>query len=193
MDSTALKHQETTEETSPLYVSLNEAARIWHRNKGNLSKVVKAGIAAGTLQWHEQPNGQKLLFLPELATRLGPPPEQQAKPVEKQVSETNGQPQATDGNTIKISRLEVELKAALEMLEVIRTERKREAELLADQLARERQNADAWKRSAEQAQEIIKALPAPANTTPVRTGLKQGETPRKLSFLERLTGRVQAK
>ncbi len=174
MDSTTLQQDVNSQATPSMYVSLNEAAKLWRRNKGNLSKIVAVSAKKGEIQWHEQPGGQKKLFVPELIARLGNPPEQQETPPNKPVSKTTLQHHETGGDVIEISRLEAELNAAREMIEMIKAERKRETDQLQSQLERERKdaearidserkNADAWRYAAEQANEVIKALPAPAN------------------------------
>jgi hypothetical protein len=157
MEVTSAEHQEPPIETSEsMYISLNAAAKKWGKSKGNISTLAKSG----KLQWHSQPNGERKLFLPELAAYFGPPPEHR-NPVSEHAVVTMEERVANTRNTPDISRLEAELQAARELLEEVRSRAKREAELLEEQLERERTNADHWRRMAEETQ---KMLPPPANS-----------------------------
>jgi hypothetical protein len=176
MEEAVKEHHENGLETpESLYISLNQAAKLWGKSKGNLSNLAKAG----KFQWHDQPNGERKLFLPELATYFGKPPGEHQKPVSKLAVVSSRERQENTGNT---STLQAELTAAREMIDVLRGQMKREADLLENQLRREQENADRWRRQAEEAQQMLKALPAPAgSSTP---------TPEKRGLWSRLTGRT---
>src|SRR5579884_563511 len=156
MDVTNTEHQEQPAETpsESLYISLNKAAKLWGKSKGNISNLAKAG----KFVWREQPNGERKLFLPELAAYFGPVPTEQQNPVSKHAVVAASEQHENAGNTPQISRLETELEALHELLSEVRSRAKRETELLEEQLQRERVNADHWRRMAE---DIQKMLPAP--------------------------------
>lgn len=186
MEVNDMQPLENTQETpGVMYISLNQAAKLWGKSKGTISKLA----SSGKLQWHDQPNGERKLFLPELSQRFGPPLSEQQKQVAKQGEVTDRQPPVNTGNAHENSRLEAELTAAREMIETLREQMNRERELLADQVARERQNADAWRTVAQEAQQMMKALPAPAI---VKEQAPEPPAPRKLTWFERLTGKVAA-
>lgn len=170
-----------------MYISLNQAAKRWGKSKGTISKMA----SSGRLQWHPQANGDKKLLLSELAHHFGPPLSEQPEQVSKPVSVANNEHLATGGNTSENRVLQAELSAAHEMIEIIKGQLERERELMADQLSRERANADAWRRAAESANEMLKALPSPAQEAFNGTTIEHQETPRRLSFIERITGRVR--
>ena len=169
--------------TDGMYVSLNQAAKIWNKSKGTISKMAKDG----RLQWHPQADGTSKLLLSQLAHYFGEPPQENER--EKQVSErvqkSTDEQSETTGNAIEISRLMAELKAAHEKIELIQTERQRERGLLESQLERERKNADGWQHTAEQSQAMLKVLPAPANNDRPSV-VASSERP---GFLARLLGK----
>ncbi|RYD73047.1 MAG: hypothetical protein EOP84_22155 [Verrucomicrobiaceae bacterium] len=139
--------QETGRET--LYISLGEAARTWGKHKGTVSKHIKDG----KLQWHNQPNGTKKLFAPEVANLYGPIPGNVAETVQKPVEGTDKQPHATPHETGEIKGLEAALTAKEEVIALLRDQ-------LADaksQIERERQMADQWRMEYQ----AVKMLPAP--------------------------------
>lgn len=170
-----------------MYVSLNQAAKIWGKSKGTISKMA----SSGKLQWHPQPTGERKLLLSELAHYFGEPAREQEQPVSKLALVTGREREETSMNAVDAAKTEAELKAARDMIEALKGQMSRERELLEREVERERINADAWRRAAETATEMLKALPAPTMETPVGTVIEQVETPRKLSFIERLTGRVR--
>lgn len=179
---------ETAVNTSEvMYISLNQAAKKWGKSKGTISKMA----SSGRLQWHPQSNGEKKLLLSELAHHFGPPPSEQDEPVSKLTLVTNNEQSETAGNVNENRVLQAELTAAHEMIEIIKSQLERERELMADQLSRERANADAWRQAAESATEMLKALPPPPRETFSGTTIEHQETPRRLSFIERLTGWVK--
>jgi hypothetical protein len=181
---------ETTMNTpESMYVSLNQAAKIWGKSKGTISKMA----SSGKIQWHTQPGGERKLLLSELAHYFGEPPSEQQVPVSKLALVTSSEQVNTSVNAVESAKTEAELKAARDMIDALKSQMTRERELLEREVERERMNADAWRRAAENATEMLKALPAPFAETGQGTTIEQVETPRKLSFLERLTGKARGK
>lgn len=170
-----------------MYVSLNQAAKIWGKSKGTISKMA----SSGKIQWHPQPTGERKLLLSELAHYFGEPPHEQAQPVSKLALVTSREHEETTVNAVEAAKTEAELKAAHDMIEALKGQMTRERELLEREIERERMNADAWRRAAENATEMLKALPSPQKETGQGTIIEHQETPRKLSFFERLTGKAR--
>jgi len=146
--------------SASMYISLNRAAKMWKRSKSHLSKLAKEG----TIQWHTRPNGEKKLFLPELASYFGSPPEEQEEPARERAVVTLQEHAQNTSNEATISKLEAELQATKQLLETVQEQHRRERQMFADQIEREQANSDSWRRMAEESTQIIKALPKPEDT-----------------------------
>lgn len=142
---------------NPLYMSLGQVARQWRKHKGTVSR----HISEGKLQWHDQPDGSRKLFAPEVAKLYGALPQNGIETVSEPVQGTTPQPVSNtqDPGEIKGLRATVEAKdevirALQEQLADTRAQLERER----DNVERERLNADRWREEFQ----TIKMLPAPA-------------------------------
>jgi hypothetical protein len=140
-----------------MYVSLNQAAKLFKKSKSNIHTL----IGKGKLQWHQQPNGERKLFLPELANLFGSPPEERTEHAIEHATRPAIEHSKNTENAVLVARLEVELTAARSMIETLQSQQRHEREILQSQVEREKANADNWRRMAEESTQIIKALPRP--------------------------------
>ncbi|HEY3783458.1 MAG TPA: hypothetical protein VGL56_20435 [Fimbriimonadaceae bacterium] len=133
-----------------LYISLSQAAKTWHMYKGTVSRHVKEG----KLQWHDQPDGSRKLFAPEVANLYGAPPGNSTETV----SATSKPAPVTEAPTnADVTHLKAMLDAKEDMIRVLQSQ-------LADQKAqidRERQVAEQWRNEFTSMKDQVLALPAP--------------------------------
>jgi len=160
------------EETPPTeYWSMSQASKVLGINKGMISQ----DVSKGKIQWHERPDGSRKLFAPELYSVYADKLAKRKKQLEtasEQVSRTENKPQANG-----------EVTGVMEAKEEVISLLKSQLEEMRRDVADIKQDRDHWRRQAEQATEIIRALPAPNPITPVKT-------PEKRGFVARLFGRT---
>jgi len=136
-----------------MYISLSQAAKVWGKHKGTISKHVKEG----KLQWHERPGGERKLFAPEIANLYGQPAETVAQPVDNPEQGTTSQPIGNAGNPHEITALQAALQAKDEVIKILQSQ-------IADQrsqVEREREIAEQWRREYGSMKDQLLALPAP--------------------------------
>jgi hypothetical protein len=137
-------------ERNPLYISLSQAAKTWHMYKGTVSRHVKEG----KLQWHDQPDGTRKLFAPEVANLYGPPPGNASETVSPAAKAI---PAPEQSGAADVTLLKAMLDAKEEMILVLQNQ-------LADQktqIERERQIAEQWRNEFTSMKDQVLALPAP--------------------------------
>jgi hypothetical protein len=152
------------------YWSMSQASKMLGINKGMISQ----DVSKGKIQWHERPDGTKKLFVPELyhvyADKLAKR-KKQLETAAEQVSSPESKP-TSNGEVTGVIEAKEEVIALL----------KSQLEEMRRDVTDIKQDRDHWRRQAEQATEIILALPAPNPITPVTTHEKRG-------FVARLFGR----
>jgi hypothetical protein len=133
-----------------LYISLSQAAKTWHMYKGTVSRHVKEG----KLQWHDQPDGSRKLFAPEVANLYVAPPGNAAETVS---NSSKAAPAVEEASNSDVTLLKSMLEAKEEMIKVLQNQ-------LNDQRAqieRERQVAEQWRSEFTSMKDQVLALPAP--------------------------------
>ena len=133
-----------------LYVSLSQAAKTWHMYKGTISRHVKEG----KLQWHDQPDGTRKLFAPEVANLYGPPPTGNPETV----SESHRQTASSTENNAEIATLRTSLDAKEEVIKLLQ----QQVAAYRDQIEREREVAEQWRHEFTSMKDQVLALPAPS-------------------------------
>jgi hypothetical protein len=159
------------DETPPNeYWSMSQASRTLGINKG----IISQDVSKGKIQWHARPDGTKKLFVPELYNVYSDKLAKKRKQLENGDKPLNG-----TENKLQENR---ELTVIVEAKDEVITLLKSQIEGLRGDLIDTRQDRDHWRRQAEQATDILKALPAPANHN------AEPSKERRLNLWQRLTG-----
>jgi hypothetical protein len=147
---------QNTQETPIQYWSLNKASKELGINKSTLSN----DASKGKIQWHPQQDGTKKFFAPELYTYYAERLKKRTERAER-VLNTVTSPYIEHHEHNQNSNLNTALEAKAELVEMLKAQIE---DVKADR-DHWRKQADDAARRLDDAMHVIKALPAPANTT----------------------------
>jgi hypothetical protein len=172
------------DETPPNeYWSISQASRELGINKG----IISQDAAKGKLQLHPRGDGTKKLFVPELFNVYADKIAKKKKQLENGDNPTS----RTENKPIVNRELTVVLEAKEEVIALLKSQ----IDGLRVEVTDVRQDRDHWRRQAEQATEILKALPAPTNQNPPQPDPSANANvpmvaPQQPGFWARLFGRT---
>ena len=145
------------EETAPNppaeYWSMSQASRVLGINKG----IISQDVAKGKIQWHDRPDGTRKLFVPELYTVYA---DKLAKK-KKRLEIGDNTPDGTETKPPENREVTAVVEAKEEVIALLKSQLD-EMRRATDDI---RQDRDHWRRQAEEATGLLKALPAPASYT----------------------------